>query len=108
MTITRNFTYGLSLDTEAFKKQRSLLMSLASNSELFSPEVLDLLDGLVGLTDSIADQAYENYGLDTLLCSPEGEFYDDHWCDPEYPTYDAMPHPCEDEYGDDYRMRRNI
>jgi hypothetical protein len=75
--------YEFGLDGPAFRSQRELLLKLADHAQRqqpYEPAPGDgaLLDGLVGLTDEIADQAHDRHGIDCLLSeddegkSPEG------------------------------------
>ena len=69
-------SYLLDIDGPKFRKQRELLfllMEAADESRPFElgPEQFELLDGLVNLTDAIADQAQDNYGIDCLLVPDE-------------------------------------
>jgi hypothetical protein len=64
--------YELSLDGELFRAQRELLLriaDLARRERPYEPRPGDdrLLEGLLGLTDSIADQAHDRYGIECLL-----------------------------------------
>ena len=65
-------SYRLSIDGPLFRRQRELLIRLAEAarsgrpSEL-GPEQAVLLEGLVDLTDAVADQAHDRYGIDCLL-----------------------------------------
>ena len=64
--------YGLSIDGPAFRAQRELLMQLSESSQrqvalALSPEQGELLEGLVNLTDAIADQAADRYSIECLL-----------------------------------------
>jgi hypothetical protein len=81
--------YSLNLDGPLFHKQRELLMKiadLARQKQPYSPTSGDevLLDGIVELTDEIADQAHDRHGIDCLLvdedhtrceCEKAGFFY---------------------------------
>jgi len=65
-------TYHLHLDGELFRKQRELLMRLVAlvhGKEAYKPNPgdEDLLEGLLALTDRIADQAHDRHGIDYLL-----------------------------------------
>ena len=65
-------TYHLHLDGKLFRRQRELLMSLVALvhvKQVYSPNPGDegLLEGLLALTDEIADQAHDRYGIDCLL-----------------------------------------
>ena len=74
------------LDGPIFRKQRELLLSLieaAQQGKAYgaSRAEQDLLNGLVNLTDAIADQAYDKHGIDCLLapdtkcdCEKPGHF----------------------------------
>ena len=73
------------LDGPTFRKQRELLLTLieaAQQGKAYGANRAeqDLLGGLVNLTDSIADQAYDNHGIDCLL-APNTK------CDCERPGY---------------------
>jgi hypothetical protein len=64
--------YALNLDGPAFRSQRELLLRItdfAHRKQPYKPAPgdVDLLEGLVGLTDSIADQAHDQHGIDCLL-----------------------------------------
>jgi hypothetical protein len=64
--------YELRLDGPAFRAQRELLVKLADlagRKQPYEPAASDveLLEGLVALTDAIADQAHDCYGIDCLL-----------------------------------------
>jgi hypothetical protein len=64
--------YRLSIDGSQFRRQRELpilLTDAARNDrpcELGSQQA-ELLEGLVNLTDAVADQAHDRYGIDCLL-----------------------------------------
>jgi hypothetical protein len=63
--------YVLLIDGPLFRRQRELLIALAdearnSRQVRVGPEQATLLEGLVELTDSLADQAYE-HGIDCLI-----------------------------------------
>jgi hypothetical protein len=61
----------LAIDGPLFKQQRMLLERLLGNPwRLFDSETLALLSGLQNLCDSLADQAYDHYGIDALLTDP--------------------------------------
>jgi hypothetical protein len=64
--------YTLNIDGKLFRSQRELLMKiadLARQKQPYSPipgeEVL--WEGLLELTDAIADQAHDQHGIDCLL-----------------------------------------
>jgi hypothetical protein len=59
------YDFHFSLDPEAFLKQRYFLERLMNSGLLRADE--ELLAGLIGLTDEIADQAADEYGLPVLL-----------------------------------------
>jgi hypothetical protein len=64
--------YDLHLDGQLFCAQRELLLKvtdLARCKQPYEPAPGDeaLLDGLVELTDSLADQAHDRHGIDCLL-----------------------------------------
>jgi len=64
--------YDLNLDGPAFRAQRKLLMKIADlvhRNRPYEPAPGDerLLEGLLGLTDAIADQAHDRHGIDCLL-----------------------------------------
>jgi hypothetical protein len=79
-------TYSMVLDGPLFRRQRRLLMDLAHEFEGHG-ERAELLEGLITLTDAIADQAHDNHGIDCLL-APDGEQgQDDDVCDCQRPGY---------------------
>jgi hypothetical protein len=65
-------SYEFRLDGPLFRKQRELLLAIA---ETFRkgvachprPGDADLVEGLMSMTDEIADQAHDHYGIDCLL-----------------------------------------
>ena len=64
--------YALNLDGPLFRAQRKLLVKIADlvhRKQPYEPAPGDdaLLEGLFGLTDSIADQAHDQHGIDCLL-----------------------------------------
>lgn len=64
--------YALNLDGPVFRAQRNLLVKiadLARRKRPYEPAPGDerLLEGLLGLTDAIADQAHDLHGIDCLL-----------------------------------------
>jgi hypothetical protein len=64
--------YALRLDGGAFRAQRELLTKIADligRGQPYEPAPGDeeLLDGLLELTDAIADQAHDRYGIECLL-----------------------------------------
>jgi hypothetical protein len=69
-------TYKLNLDATEFKAQRQMLSTLFYSGAVIkglTEAGIDpnLLEGLMNLTDAIADQANDNYGLDVLCFSNE-------------------------------------
>ncbi len=70
--------YELRLDGPALRAQRELLLRIADLARRglpYPPASGDenLLEGLAALTDSLADQAHDKYGIECLLCDDEGE-----------------------------------
>ena len=68
--------YNLELDGPLFRAQRELLLRLhhaAGQGEPITlrPSERELLEGLLGLTDAIADQAADCHGIDCLISSQE-------------------------------------
>jgi hypothetical protein len=68
--------YTLNLDGPAFRAQRELLLRIADlvrQKRSYTPVPGDegLLEGLLNLTDAIADQAHDRHGIDCLL--PDGD-----------------------------------
>jgi hypothetical protein len=66
------FAYRLSLDGDLFRRQRELLLRLASAASEGRPletttKDAEHLEGLIGLCDSLADQAHDRNGIDCLL-----------------------------------------
>jgi hypothetical protein len=64
--------YGLNIDGPLFRRQRELLMRFAiavRGKQTYKPKPgdEDLLEGLLSLTDAIADQAHDRHGIDCLL-----------------------------------------
>ncbi len=69
--------YELRLDGPAFRTQRELLLRIADLAQCkqpYEPAPGDeaLLEGLLNLTDAVADQAHDKYGIDCLLREDEG------------------------------------
>ncbi len=69
-------SYALELDGPLFRAQRELLLRLhhaAGRGETapLGPEEHELLEGLLGLTDAIADQAADRHGIDCLIPEPQ-------------------------------------
>ena len=68
--------YALRIDGPQFRAQRQLLLNLTQWAKRQTPLVSDpdhenLLNGLITLTDEIADQAHDNYGVDCLLAEQD-------------------------------------
>ena len=59
-------TASFELDGPQFREQRHLMLELRASSRL-EPSERKLLDGLIELTDHIADVAHDKYNLDCLL-----------------------------------------
>ena len=64
--------YTLNIDGKLFRSQRELLMKiadLARQKRPYNPTSGDeaLLEGLLELTDAIADQAHDQHGIDCLF-----------------------------------------
>ena len=64
--------YHLTIDGPAFRQQRELLQRLrgfaaAKMPYWPAPGEAELLEGLIELTDELADQAHDRYGIDCLL-----------------------------------------
>lgn len=64
--------YRLSIDGPKFCEQRELLILLVDAARSGRPYELgsqrvELLEGLVNLTDVVADQAHDRYGIDCLI-----------------------------------------
>jgi hypothetical protein len=65
-------TYALNIGGPEFRKQRELLQRLQGSAEAQMPYwaatgEAESLEGLINLTDAIADQAHDNHGVDCLL-----------------------------------------
>jgi hypothetical protein len=68
----RRQVYRFTLDGPRFRSQRQLLLRLADclrQGAAYSPAGgdLELLEGLIELTDEIADQAQDRFGVDCLI-----------------------------------------
>ena len=62
------------INGELFKKQRLLLFELSDEAhESGDLEKHNLLEGLIGLTDCIADAAHDYHDVDCLLCDPDDD-----------------------------------
>ena len=64
--------YALHIDGPLFRNQRKLLILIAEvvrNNRRYEPSPGDegLLEGLLSLTNEIADQAHDRHGIDCLL-----------------------------------------
>ena len=64
--------YTLHIDGKLFRTQRNLLIAIANlarQEQPYRPSPGDeyLLDGLLSLTDEIADQAHDQHRIDCLL-----------------------------------------
>ena len=71
-TVNELKQYSLNIDGPLFRKQRELLMKIADlvrQKRPYGPTPGDevLLEGLLGLTDELADQAHDQHGIDCLL-----------------------------------------
>ena len=68
----RGDSYLLSIEGHLFRKQRDLLIGLADDARnglacRLNSEQIELPEGLIGLTDSLADQAHDRHGIDCLI-----------------------------------------
>jgi hypothetical protein len=68
--------YALNLDGPLFRSQRELLQCLFDTARrqepiLLGTEETELLEGVLNLTDNLADQAADRYGIDCLLPTQE-------------------------------------
>ena len=66
--------YTLNLDGPLFRRQRKFLVNLMNRSRgneatplQLPADAEEVLEGLISLTDEIADQAHDQYGIDCLL-----------------------------------------
>jgi hypothetical protein len=64
--------YGLHIDGKLFRAQRQLLLKIADlvrRKQPYEPTGGDeaLLEGLLNLTDAVADRAHDQHGIDCLL-----------------------------------------
>jgi len=78
--------YRLTIDGPLFRSQRTILLKLAdlARQDLAYaplPGDAEVLEGLVQLTDEIADQAHDRFGVDCLIEA------DDSRCECEKPGY---------------------
>jgi hypothetical protein len=71
--------YRLRIDGPSFRQQRQLALRL--RQQIADPQDQALWDGLIALTDEIADQAHDRHGLDCLLDT------EDRGCACEQPGY---------------------
>ncbi len=75
--------YDLNLDGRLFRAQRELLLKLADfarRKQPYEPAPGDeeLLEGLLNVTDALADQAHDRHGItDCLLSDDEGEGHEE-------------------------------
>jgi hypothetical protein len=65
-------SYALELDGPLFRTQRELLLRLhhasgQGGTVILGPNEYELLEGLLSLTDAIADQAADCHGIDCLI-----------------------------------------
>lgn len=58
--------YALRIDGPLLRRQRQCLLELHNTA---AKDDHDLLEGVLGLLDEIADQAHDRYGIDCLLDS---------------------------------------
>jgi hypothetical protein len=65
-TRRREHEYFLDLDGLLFRRQRQALVRLRDGNQP-SAEDQELIEGLINLTDAIADQAHDRHGVDCLL-----------------------------------------
>ena len=67
----------LLLNDKLFKEQRKTLTSIICSAcgldNIFTEEEIEALCGIEALLDEIADQAHDNYGMDTLFLDEDGE-----------------------------------
>ena len=61
--------YHLALDGSLLREQRKFLLELQEQSQKHSDQY-ELLAGLIELTDELADQAHDKYGIDCLIEPP--------------------------------------
>ena len=71
-TVEGQPTYSLNIGGPEFRQQRELLQRLRVSAEAEMPYwaaagEAESLEGLINLTDAIADQAHDNHGVDCLL-----------------------------------------
>ena len=60
--------FVFSIDPVLFKKQRTLFTQLLDGEEKDPSIDFEPLEGIRDLLDTIADQAHDVYGMDTLFC----------------------------------------
>lgn len=70
--------YSLHVDGPLFRAQRELLLRIADHAKReqpYEPASGDerLLEGLLNLTESLADQAHDRHGIDCLLDNDKGD-----------------------------------
>ena len=85
-TVNELNQYALHIDGKLFRRQRELLMRIADlahrNRLTAQIRAMKALEGLLGLTDEIGDQAHDRHGIDCLLVD------EDHTrCDCEKPGF---------------------
>ncbi len=69
--------YCLAIDGPVFRTQRELLLKLQGLAGVGisyspAPSDLELLEGLIELTDELADQAHDHHAVDCLLDGADG------------------------------------
>ena len=65
-------SYLLSIEGPLFREQRELLIGLADDARngracRLDSKQIELLEGLIGLIDALADQAHDRHGIDCLI-----------------------------------------
>ena len=65
-------TYSLNIGGQEFRRQRELLQRLQNSAVAkipywTAPGEAASLEGMINLTDAIADQSHDNHGVDCLL-----------------------------------------
>ena len=93
-------SYTLALDGPTFRAQRQRLLEMVDalhqgKLQQFAPADKDLLEGLVNLTDAIADQAADRYRIDCLL--PAWEETEASNAEDESHAEDRLSLPCDCE-----------
>ena len=59
--------YDLDLDGALLRQQREWLIATADAARTKHAADMRVLDGLIALTDELADQAHDRWGVDCLL-----------------------------------------